>query len=125
MFGYMDILMTATGQENPGEIAMNVYLDYNDVETSNTLPENSIANGSSTPTPDTFFNAIIPTTSSNLNNKGGTKFWQRVYCSTRGNFVTIQFTFNNRQMATQPQELEVQIDAQTLYMKPAGNLTQI
>lgn len=125
MLGYMDILMEATGQENPGEIAMNVYLDYNDVETSNTLPENSIANGSSTATPDAFFNAIIPTTSSSLNNKGGTKFWQRVYCPTRGNFITIQFTFNNRQMATQPQELDVQIDAQTLYIKPAGNLTQI
>jgi len=125
MLGYMDILMAATGQANPGEIAMNVFIDYNDGQATNTLPENTIANGSSIPTADTFFNAVIPTTSSDLNNKGGTKFWQRVYCATRGNFVTIQFTFNNRQMATEPQELEVQIDAQTLYIKPAGNLTQI
>lgn len=125
MLGYMDILMAATGKENPGEISMKVYVDYNDIDASNTLPSNFIANGSSTPEPDLFFNSVIPTTSSNLNEKGGTKFWQRVYCPTRGNFVTIQFCFNNAQMAGQPQELEVEIDAQTLYIKPAGNLTQI
>ncbi len=125
MLGYMDILMSATATQNPGSIAMNVYLDYNDIETSNTLPENAIADGSATPTPDTFFNAIIPTTTSDLNNKGGNKFWQRVYCPTRANFITIQFTFNNLQMATQPQELDVEIDAQVLWIRPAGNLTQI
>ena len=125
MLGYMDILMEATEKSNPGFIAMNVYLDYNDISVSNTLPENTIDNGLSLPYADAFFNAVIPTSSSDLNNKGGTKFWQRVYCSTRGNFITIQFTFNNEQMAGSSQELDVQIDAQTLYIKPAGNLIQI
>ena len=123
--GYIDLLMSATEPDQPGAISLNVYLDYNDVEASNTLPQNQINDGNEPVSPDTFFNSIIPTTTSNLNNVGGTKFWQRVYCSTRANFLTLQYTFSNAQMAGEEQENDVQIDAQVLWIRKAGRLTQI
>lgn len=121
--GYLDILMSATGAGNPGAISLNVYLDYNDNEASNTIPQNVI-NGGNNDTPDAFFNAVIPTTESTLNGKGGSKFWQRVYCPTRANFLTLQYTFSNAQMAGIEQQLDVQIDAQVLWIRKAGRLTQ-
>lgn len=121
--GYIDILMQSTEPSNPGAITLNMYLDYNDDDASNTLPENEIPD-SSPPSPDTFFNSIIPTTSSLLNNKGGTKFWQRVYCATRANFLTIQYTFSNAQLNGIEQEQEVQIDAQVIWLRKGGRLSQ-
>lgn len=118
--GYLDILMDST--EN-GAIALNVYLDYNDGNVSNTLPDNVI-NGTSPAQTDSFFNSIIPTSSSSLNNIGGTKFWQRVYCPTRANFLTLEYTFNNAQMNGIEQQLGVQIDAQVLYIRRAGRMSQ-
>jgi hypothetical protein len=123
--GYLDILMSSTGNPNPGAISLNVYLDYNDGSVSNTIPQNVINDGNKN-TPDTFFNAVIPTTASTLNNdKGSSKYWQRVFCPTRANFLTLQYTFNNAQMAGIEQELEVQIDAQVLWIRKGGRLTQI
>jgi hypothetical protein len=122
--GYMDVLMDSTGQDNPGAISMNVYLDYNDSSPSNTLQDNAIS-GTSPAIPDTFFNSVIPTTTSSLNTKGGSKFWQRVYCPTRANFLTIQFTFSNAQMAGVESAEDVQIDSQVIWARPAGRLTQI
>lgn len=104
------------------EISMNVYLDYNDDNPSNTLPYNAIAE---TEVPDTFFNSVIPTSQSLLNQVGGTKFWQRIYCPTRANFLTIQYTFSNAQMAYAAQEMDVQIDAQVVWIRKAGRMTQI
>jgi len=122
--GYLDILLAATTVPNPGAISLNVYLDYNDSETSNLLPENSINDGSSPPLPDTFFNSIIPTVSASANSIGGTKFWQRVYCATRASFLTLQYTFSNGQMAGVEQQMPVQIDAQILWLRKAGRMTQ-
>jgi hypothetical protein len=123
--GYIDILMVSTEVGNPGAISLYVYLDYNEGQTSNTPPLNVIDIGSPDPDPDTFFNSIIPTTTSSLNTKGGTKFWQRVICPTRSNFITLQYTFSNAQLAGQEQELPVQIDAQVLWIRKAGRMTQI
>jgi hypothetical protein len=123
--GYLDILMDATEASNPGEIAMNIYLDYDDVNVSNTLPNNVVDNGITPLVSDKFFNAVIPTTRSTLSNVLGSKFWQRVYCSTRANFLTIQYCFNNAQMAGSQQQLDVQIDAQILWIRKAGRMTQI
>jgi len=123
--GYIDILMAATGKDNPGAISLNMYLDYDDVETSNTLPNNDINDDSLNPVPDMFFNATIPTTQSSLSNIGGTKFWQRVYCATRANFLTIQYTFSNAQMAGREQQQPVQIDAQVLWIRKGGRMTSI
>ena len=123
--GYIDILMAATETDEPGAISLNVYLDYNDSSPSNTLPENVIDDGNTPVAPDTFFNSIIPTTTSTLNNVGGTKFWQRVYCATRANFLTLQYTFSNAQLNGEEQQQDIQIDAQVLWIRRAGRMTQI
>lgn len=122
--GYLDVLMNATEPEDPGAISLNVYLDYNDFDVSNTLPQNEIKDYSLSSDPDTFFNSIIPTTSSNLNTKGGSKFWQRVFCSTRANFLTLEYTLSNAQLAGEEQTKDVQIDAQVLWIRKAGRMTQ-
>ena len=120
--GYIDVLMPAI---NEGEISLNVYLNYDDVNPSNTLFSNQIV-GVNPEVPDTFFNNIIPTSPSQFAvAKEGTKFWQRVFCPTRANFVTLQYTFSNAQMATAPQQKEVQIDAQILWIRKAGRITQL
>ena len=123
--GYLDILMSATEPGEPGAISLNVYLDYNDYSPSNTLPDNDVNDGSTYGNPDLFFNSTIPTTTSNLNGVGGTKFWQRVYCATRGSFLTLQYTFSNAQMAGEEQTKDVQIDAQILWLRKGGRMTQI
>ena len=125
--GYLDILMesvAASPESAPGAISLNVYLDYNVTEASNTLPQNEINDGLNQ-NPDTFFNTIIPTVESNLNDKGGTKFWQRVYCATRANFLTLEYTFSNAQMAGTEQNTQVQIDSQVLWIRRGGRMTQI
>jgi len=124
-FGFLDILMQSTSSDQPGAISLNVYLDYNDSSVSNIAPENDMNDGSTFETPDTFFNSIIPTTPSTLNNIGGTKFWQRVICPTRANFITLEYSFSNAQMAGGEQNKEVQIDAQVLWIRKAGRMTQI
>ena len=120
--GYIDILMAAT---QLGAIALNVFLNYNDSDASNIVPFNSIDNDSITETPDTFFNSIIPTSQSTLSGIDGSKFWQRVFCATRANFLTLEYTFNNAQMVGIEQTLPVQIDAQILWIRKAGRLTSI
>lgn len=122
--GWIDILMEASEASHPGAISLYVYLDYNDNLVSNTTPENDINDGNLIGNPDTFFNSVIPTTQSDLQTVGGTKFWQRVYCSTNANFITLQYTFSNAQMAGTEQELEVQIDAQVLWIRHGGRMTQ-
>jgi len=120
--GYIDILMNATEQENGGAISLNMLLDYNDYNPTNTTPNNDIADGTAVETLDTFFNSIIPTYPPILNKVGGYKFWQRVFCATRGSFLTLQYTFNNAQMAGIEQELDVQIDSQIVWMRRAGRI---
>ncbi len=122
--GYIDVLLSASEPKNPGALSINVYLDYNDNDASNQLPFNLI-NSTTTPQSDTFFNQIIPTTSSSLNGVGGSKFWQRVYCSTQASFLTLQYTFSNAQMVGIEQTLPIQIDAQVLWMRRGGRMTQI
>lgn len=123
--GYVDVLMDATGAGTDGAVTLNVYLDYNDSEPSNTYPRNQINAYSPPNDPDTFFNSVVPTTSSSLNGVGGTKFWQRVFCATRANFLTLEYTFSNAQLAGPQQTRDVQIDAQILWIRRAGRLSQI
>ena len=120
--GFLDILMASTGDPNAGAISLNVYLDYDDDSPSNTLPQNEINDYSPISNPDTFFNSIIPTSNSIFNDIKGTKQWQRVFCATRASFLTLQYTFNNAQMAGEEQTLKVQIDAQILWIRKAGRL---
>jgi len=123
--GYIDVLLEASEPSQPGAISLNVYLDYNDDLASNTIPANQINDDNAAEIPDTFFNSVIPTTSSTLNGKGGTKFWQRVFCATRANFLTLEYTFSNAQMAGIEQEQYVQIDAQVIWLRRGGRMTQI
>ena len=117
--GYIDILMDATDN---GAISLNVYLNYNNNSPINLLPENI---NPTTAAPDTFFNSVVPTSASSLNGIVGSKYWQRVFCPSRGNFLTIGWTFSNEQMVGQEQENDVQIDAQVIWMRKAGRMTQI
>lgn len=110
--GFMDILMDTTSD---GAITMNVYVDYNDTEPVNQYPENIVQ---TTNAPDTFFNTVIPTYS--VVDRFSSKEWQRIYCSTRGAFLTLEFTFSNAQMNGNEQENDVQIDSQVLWIRPAG-----
>lgn len=123
--GYLDILMDSTANNLNGSISLNVFLNYDDNEAINTLPQNTIARGFSPNVPDTFFNEVIPTAQSPLSGISGDKYWQRVFCGVRGNFITIQYTFNNAQMAGIQQELDVQIDSQILWIRRAGKLNPV
>jgi hypothetical protein len=119
--GFLDVLMDATGQ---GAVSLNVYIDYDDDHATNTLPANVVDDGVGPDIPDSFFNTIIPTSQSPLSGVSGSKFWQRVFCPTRGNLLTLQYTFSNAQMAGVEQTEDVQIDAQILWIRRAGRLTQ-
>lgn len=123
--GYLDILMDATETNQPGAISLKVYLDYDDANPSNIPPQNELDTYSVVSVPDTFFNSIIPTTQSNLSGIKGSKFWQRVFCPTRANFITLEYTFSNSQLAGEEQNKDVQIDAQVLWIRKAGRMTQI
>jgi len=124
--GFVDVLMAATGNDNPGAISMLVYLDYDDVNASNILPQNIIDNGDEPVAADSFFNSVIQTNPSDLAAAPqGTKFWQRIFCATRANFLTLEFTFSNLQMASAEQTLPVQIDAAVVWLRKAGRMTSI
>lgn len=123
--GYIDLLMTS-GSNSIAAIALNVFLNYDTLNPSNAYPNNLINIGSDPDTADDFFNTVIPTTpSSYAVAPQGTKFWQRVYCATRANFLTLQYTFTNAQMASAAQQSTVQIDAQVLWVRKAGRMTSI
>ena len=117
--GFVDVLMAATVN---GAITLNVYLNYNETDPVNVLPENV---NFTTQTPDTFFNATVPTNSASANNIEGTKYWQRVYCAARGNFITLVWTLSNGQMNGLEQASEVEIDAKVIWVRPAGRMTNI
>lgn len=121
--GYLDILMSATERNQPGAISLFVYLNYDGDTVSNTTPQNEINDYSPVKNPDTFFNSVIPTTQSDISGIEGSKFWQRVYCATQANFLTLEFGFSNGQMAGEEQTKNVQIDAQILWIRKAGRIT--
>jgi hypothetical protein len=97
-----------------------VFVDYNNSTPVNIYPQNTNPDLAPIPDPDTFFNSIINTTTSSPTNLDSSKYWQRVFCPVRGNFITIQFSFSNLQMIGVEQENFVQIDSQILYLRRAG-----
>lgn len=106
--GYLDVLMDNTSD---GAISLYVYQNYNNNAPVNILPENANS--------DLFFNQVVPTSNDSL--VDSLKNWQRVYCPVRSNFITLEWTLNPSQMNGIEQEQEVQIDAQILWLRPAGN----
>lgn len=104
--GYVDLLMDDTSQ---GQIAMNVYVDYDNNQPVNIYPQNA--------SKDTFFNSVIPTTTTK---SVLSKTFHRVFCASRGAFLTLEFTLNNLQMTNAAQQSDVQIDNQILWIRKAG-----
>lgn len=117
--GYLDVLMDTS---EAGSLTLNVYVDYDDNSPSNQPPNNEL---DSTLQPDTFFNVTIPTSASALGIANSSKTMQRVFCPTRGNFITLEYTFSNAQMAGIEQENDVQIDAQVIWQRAAGRIGSI
>jgi hypothetical protein len=117
--GYLDVLMDTTNNDSveDGYITCNVYLNYNDSTPVNTLPENQLPDDIN-PTPDSFFNSVVPTYQTD--SLASSKTWQRVVCPVRGQFITIEWTLSNAQLVSSAQECNVQIDAQILYVRRAG-----
>ncbi len=118
--GFIDILMDTT---DAGAITLFVYVDYNDDAPANTPPNNKSLLPSQQP--DEFFNVTIPTSESVLGGTSSTKTNQRVYCATRGNFITLEYTLSDAQMNGIEQESEVQIDMQVIWRRPAGRIGAI
>jgi hypothetical protein len=109
--GYIDILMNDTAE---GEITLNIYNDYADDLATNQQSNEAII--------DTFFNVTIPTSAAGIGIPGGSKNWQRVFCPTQANFVTIEYTLSPLQMTTQAQKSAVEIFSQIIWSRPAGRL---
>ena len=112
--GYLDVLMDTTTN---GAITCNVFLNYNDKSPVNQIPQNQLPDLVN-PTPDTFFNSIVPT--SQIKSLPSSKTWQRVVCPVTGQFITIEWTLSNAQLVGVEQGCDVQIDAQILYVRRAG-----
>ncbi len=116
--GYLDVLLdTSSNDADVGAITCNVYLNYNDSEPINRLPQNQLPD-TLNPTPDNFFNSVVPTFQNDT--LESSKLWARVVCPVRGQFITIEWTLSNAQLVGQEQECDVQIDAQILYIRRAG-----
>lgn len=112
-FGFCDILVNTT---SAGAFTMLVYSEYADDTPVNVKPQNNQFDSDQS---DTFFNSVVPTTLDG--SLSSSKNWKRVYCPLRASFVTLEYTFSDAQMAGVEQESEVQIDAQVLWMRQAGN----
>lgn len=115
--GYLDLLMPTT---DTGAITLNVYQNYDENEPTNTLPQNNIEGNDD---PDSFFNSTIPTSASALGIPNSTKTWQRVFCATRAQFLTLEYTLSNAQMNGIEQENRVEIDAQVIWQRPGGRMS--
>lgn len=114
-FGYCDLLVDST---DDGAFSMNVYIEYEDSEPVNTLPQNIDPD---TNQPDSFFNVIVPTSINSVGDRSSTKTWSRVYCTARGSFISLEYTFNNAQMAGNEQQEDVQIQSQIVHVRPSGS----
>lgn len=116
--GFVDALVDAT---NAGQISLYVYTNYFDSGPVNIYPENDL----SAPelTTDTHFNVNLNTDVPDTREQD--KAWKRVYCNTRANELTLEWTLSPSQMNGTAQESEVQINAQIIWMRPGGRLQPI
>lgn len=104
--GFIDVLLETTSS---GAITLNVFSDYNETNPINQNPSN----------PDAFFNTTLPTYQ--ISGITSTKNIQRIYCNTRGSFITLQWTLSDAQMVGVEQESFVEIDMQILYLRRGGS----
>jgi hypothetical protein len=103
--GYIDILMPTS---EDGAITLKMYVDYDDDDPINVN--------------DQFFNTVISTAANTSSGASSTKSNQRVFCPSRGNYLTIEYTFSNAQLNGNEQENDVQIDMQVIWQRPAGRI---
>lgn len=133
--GYIDVLAQAT---DSGAISLAVYNNYDPTFQDHFFPSPAYAVNIGlnlnpyTNLPDPFFNAVLPTfvdpnpsvpISGSPTTDTGTKYWHRIYCAARANFITIQWFLSMAQLIGYEQEQEVQIDAMVLWRRPAGRMT--
>lgn len=122
--GYLDILCNTN---EFGSFTINIYLDYNNSQPVNRYPQNNGNPHIDGYLEDPFFNSTVPTTINDteipeLDEFRGlktSKGWRRVFCPVRGAFLTIEYTFNDSQM-NENQDIDIQIDAQILWIRKAG-----
>lgn len=114
--GFIDVLFNQTSDS---AVTLNVYLDYNDNSPINQVGQNLLPDVIPN-TPDTFFNTTVPTSPTNPGGLESSKYWHRAICPARGNFITIEWTLSNAQLAGTEQENDVQIDSQILFIRRAG-----
>jgi len=117
--GYCDVLVNTTNTAD-AFFSMYVFMEYADEQPVNILPENI---DPSTQSEDLFFNSVVPLTSSS--GLSTSKVWQRVFCNTRSNFLTIVYTLSDEQMNGISQQAEIEIAAQVLWQRPAGSQINI
>lgn len=106
--GYIDVLAERTGS---GAITLKVYSDYRD--------DDPINGGS-----DTFFNTTMSTAEVSDSLTGQTKAWHRVFCPNRANMIQLEWTLSPAQVNGAELNQDVVIDAQILWVRKAGRLTQ-
>lgn len=112
--GYIDLLCN---NNKFGSFTAKLYVDYNNSQPANTFPQNiSSIDGE---LEDTFFNSEVPTFFGITAPKYISKSWRRIFCNVRGAFITIEYTFSDGQMLG-CQEIDIQIDAQILWIRKAG-----
>ncbi|MDC7243648.1 MAG: hypothetical protein PQJ44_06905 [Sphaerochaetaceae bacterium] len=114
VFAFMDILCDTTYN---GEFALNAYVDYS-AEVSNT----SRTVQSNPNQIDPFFNTVISTEYTSNEPLDTTKTFQRVNCNFRGRFISLEFTYNDKQMNGNQSFQEVNIYNYVLWMRPGGHL---
>ena len=117
--GYIDILMPTSVA---GAITLNIYVDYNDSEPSNSQPNNQDPD---TGQPNTFFNTVISTASHSSGGANSSKTNQRVFCAVRGNYLTLEYTFSNAQLNGIEQTNDVQVDMQVIWQRAAGRISNV
>jgi hypothetical protein len=103
--GFIDIL---TEKTTNGEFSINVYTNYADGTVVN--------NGD-----DEAFNTVISTSDTTGQQAGQSKIWNRVQCAIRASFIQTEFTFSPQQMSEGKDLTDVEIDAQILWVRPAGS----
>ncbi len=110
--GHIDVLVNKTAE---GAFSLNVYSDYNNNSPINVGPQNIDPD---TGEPDLFFNNVLPTTQED--GLDSSKLWKRIFCSSRGAFLTLEWTLSQAQLNGPEQESEVEIQAQIVWKRPAG-----
>jgi len=105
--GHLDFLSTVTSN---GEIAVDIYTDYND-----SSPVNAGQ--------DDFFNNVISTQIEQFSTLGKDKEWHRFYCPTDAQFFDYTLTLIERQMFTPSiTSSDVLIDAIIVWAENGGRL---